>query len=549
MGIINIKQVILMGISIDEMLKTDLFKNYKVLAGYGGLNNHIQGVAVLDAPDGFNWTEGREFVITSGYVFKQDCELIKNYIKTEKFSKISGMGVKFDRYIDKFPDEIIKAFNEHNIPLISIPMEHSWMNIMNSLNVLVMNKTIRQFKIGKINPLNYSDSSYQSRKINKILSTVEYEMNFPAMIYDLSTETAYYSSPKFKEMSKDLDIEDFWNPSFNFSKEVLCDNLKMSRYRFYDEKYIRPFSWITIPIKVDDKVRAYFVVLEAIDLIDYFDQFAIRIGFLLIQSLYEQMVVAKHVGDLGFEEFVNNIIGGKIFNNELITDQASDLNLNPNSKYHLMLMEQTNGDISLVNYKEIIRNCIGRSFLNGEYRAALVGDNKFIFLFEENKNLDNDIESLQKKASNLTKRLELEIEDIKIFFAFSDISECITELKKNYDRCTKIIDISKYIFPDLKFCTYSQLGVFAWLDIKSDEFDLMLGEINMLLQSDDKYELIETLRVYLESKMNYSITAEKLFIHINTVRKRIEKINDLINIDLDNSINRLKLELILKLIC
>ncbi|HBB28448.1 MAG TPA: PucR family transcriptional regulator, partial [Clostridiales bacterium] len=46
-----------------------------------------------------------------------------------------------------------------------------------------------------------------------------------------------------------------------------------------------------------------------------------------------------------------------------------------------------------------------------------------------------------------------------------------------------------------------------------------------------------------------SITAEKLFIHINTVRKRIEKINDLINIDLDNSINRLKLELILKLIC
>lgn len=48
--------------------------------------------------------------------------------------------------------------------------------------------------------------------------------------------------------------------------------------------------------------------------------------------------------------------------------------------------------------------------------------------------------------------------------------------------------------------------------------------------------------------MNYSLTAKQLFIHINTVRKRIEEINDLINFDLEDPMNRLKLEILLKLI-
>lgn len=35
--------------------------------------------------------------------------------------------------------------------------------------------------------------------------------------------------------------------------------------------------------------------------------------------------------------------------------------------------------------------------------------------------------------------------------------------------------------------------------------------------------------------------------HINTVRKRIEEINDLINFDIEDPVNRLKLEILLKI--
>ena len=46
--------------------------------------------------------------------------------------------------------------------------------------------------------------------------------------------------------------------------------------------------------------------------------------------------------------------------------------------------------------------------------------------------------------------------------------------------------------------------------------------------------------------MNYSLTAERLYVNINTVRRRIEKINELISIDWDNYMERIKIGLLVQ---
>jgi len=86
-----------MGISVRRMLDGEFFKDYRVLAGRGGLNNQIQGFAMLDAPDGFLWTKGREFALSSGYVLQQNPGLFDEVIKTDNFKKIACFGIKVDR--------------------------------------------------------------------------------------------------------------------------------------------------------------------------------------------------------------------------------------------------------------------------------------------------------------------------------------------------------------------------------------------------------------------------------------------------------------------
>ena len=142
--------------------------------------------------------------------------------------------------------------------------------------------------------------------------------------------------------------------------------------------------------------------------------------------------------------------------------------------------------------------------------------------------------------------MQLEIKNIKVNFGFSDLYGNFFDTEKNYNRCMKALEIGPLLYPDRNIWTYSELGAFAWLDINHEEIDIMRKDIDILYIHDEGNDLIETLRTYIENNMNYSLTAKKLFIHINTVRNRIEKINDLINIDLNDEISRLKLEILLK---
>lgn len=538
-----------MGISVGEILDSEFFSDYKVLAGRKGLEKQIQGITVLDAPDGFLWTRGREFVISAGYIFVQNPHLLEEYVQTEHLRNSACLGIKIGRYLKKIPDNILAEFDKHEVPLIQIPYRDSWMDIMNALNVEVMNKNIRQFKIDEIKSRKFFDESYHTRKINKILSAIEREMNFPAMLYDLSNEKVYYSSYRFNQASDNMNIENFWNPSFNYSKEILCDNLKMSRYRIFDDKYENPFSWITVPIIVDNKTKAYFVVIEAMGLIDYFDQFSIRIGFLMIQSMYEQILVAQSVSDNGFEKFINSMLDGKMTDKDDIINAANELNLNVSNKSYVAVMKQTNDDLILAGFRDILKSCLRSAFAPDYSKMTLIEDNKCLFLFKNDEDISEgkNIGLILEKLDNLKKRLELEIDGVNLVFGLSDKPDFIYEIKRNYSRAEQAVRIGKLLFPGDEFWRYSQLGAFAWLDIKDDEIDIMIKGMEFLSSDEENKDLVNTLKVYLESNMNYSLTAKKLFVHINTVRKRIEDITDRTELDLDNPMNRLKLEILLKL--
>ena len=352
-----------MGVSVRDLLNAEAFKNFELVAGHGGLDNHIQGIAVMDAPDAFQWAQGRELLITTGYVFYKNPDLLKQIVESGDLQKISAFAIKLKRYIHEIPEDVKAIFDEYNIPLISIPFEYSWMNIMNQLNVHVMNQNIRQFNIRNMNLNNYSDRSYQVRKIHKILSAIEKEMKFPAMLYDITNKKAYYSSPSFSKQTDHLRIEDFWDPSFNVQKVTLCNNLNMTRFRSFDQKFDKPYSWITVPISVDNKILAYFVVVEATGLIDFFDQFALRIGFILLQSLFEQMLIVQTLGDQQFEKFISDCLSGNLFDLDKIEKRANNLQIDINQEFYYALIKQTNNDSQFSNYKGIVKILSKRIFM------------------------------------------------------------------------------------------------------------------------------------------------------------------------------------------
>src|SRR3712207_6022 len=101
-----------MGISVREMLQSDFFKEYKVIAGTEGLNNQIQGFTILDADDGFYWSREKEFVLSSGYLFIENPNLLEEYINSEYFKKTACFGIKVERFLRHIPNNIIEKFKD-----------------------------------------------------------------------------------------------------------------------------------------------------------------------------------------------------------------------------------------------------------------------------------------------------------------------------------------------------------------------------------------------------------------------------------------------------
>lgn len=540
-----------MGIRISDILEQDYFREFKVIAGHGGLDRQFQGFAFMDAPDSFKWMRRREFVITSGYALSQEKDSLEKHMENPRFREMAAFALKL-RYIKEVPQKYVDYFNQQQIPLILIPDSVAWMEMMNQVQVLVMNRNIQKFRVGALDSNFFSEAAYPSRKIERILRAAETEMKFPAFLYDVSTQKEYYSSARFKkECPYPFRAEDFWQPSFRYSKQLMCPTLQMARYRFSTtrEEHLDPFSWITVPINVGESTKAYFVLMESREKIDYYDEFTIRVAVLLLQAVYEQITATQSISDQGFESFVNYAIQKNEPERAQLLQQAGALNIKVQKKYRYVLIGQKDTAVNFAGYREELRNVLRKSFAEQELHFAFLEDNQCLLLLaaKEEKDGKKALEKICKDLMRCSTQLEMEIPAGVFAYSLYEEAVPLLEVKRCMERCRRAMELGPMLYPGEKIWRYQQMGAFAWLNIPADEVEEMFREYLPVLQDEKNAEMIRTLKIYLESGMNYSMTADKMYVHINTVRKRIDRAEQLFCIDWDDYMARMKLELMLHL--
>lgn len=100
-----------------------------VTAGEIGLSNRITHVTIMEAPDFYEWVTGGEFVLTTWYAFS-----VNPGIQVEAFRKlaknISAIGIKTGRFIDTIPREIIEIAQEHNVAVFEVTTKSKFREIV-----------------------------------------------------------------------------------------------------------------------------------------------------------------------------------------------------------------------------------------------------------------------------------------------------------------------------------------------------------------------------------------------------------------------------------
>ncbi len=541
-----------MGIKIGEILKTKFFSDYYLIAGEKGLDRETQAVALFDAPDGYKWFKGKELVLSSGYLFKNNIHLFKDVITFLYKKNSTAMAIKTDRYLNEIPEEIINLCNDLGFPLINIPYNAAWIDIINAVNSIAMNSYITHINDKKNADKLLLRSDNFHKKIEKTIINLSEEINYSISIFDILEKEIFTFPINHSLLKEDVSFNKGDDFSFNYQKEILCDKLNIYRIKNIEDKSKCPF--IIMPIVIKGVTVSKLIVWEECNEIDYYDLFSLRLSYTLLLEIYEQIYLMNSFERRFYDDLIKALINGELDTKQKLIkamNSVQDFKLNIENKFICICIKQDENNPSFYNSRETISTTFLLNIPKDKSIFGILDDNTIIIIYDIEEHREDIIEDVRKAFEPIFKQIKTTFSDREIKLGIGDMVEDICSIKKSYVGSLKAVDIGSYIYPDGEMISFEDLGPFGLLrleNIQRKNFSNNFSNIYPLLKEPNSEELISTLKVYLESESNCNIAAKKLFIHSNTVRYRVAKIQQTCNIDLEDPIERLKIEITLKFI-
>ncbi|MDR2780390.1 MAG: PucR family transcriptional regulator ligand-binding domain-containing protein, partial [Synergistaceae bacterium] len=120
--------------TLKQMLERGHFSDFVIHAGGSGVSTRqVRTVCVADTLDVEGWLFGGEFLLTSGYIFKDCPERLRDFIEMSERGGAAGLGVKIGRFVERLPQDVIRTAERLNFPLIGIPFHYAHTDIIKTI--------------------------------------------------------------------------------------------------------------------------------------------------------------------------------------------------------------------------------------------------------------------------------------------------------------------------------------------------------------------------------------------------------------------------------
>lgn len=514
------------------------FKDFKVLAGRGGLDNEIRNVDIMEVPDGVYWVNPGDLIITTGYCLKNNDTTLENIVQMLVTKEAAGLGIKVGRYIDEIPKKILLLADEYNFPIIFVPITSSYNSIVRPiLNKLVSDEnydffTLKEFKqeLNRLTKHNFN--------ITVITNLISKYIGHDIYLFWENNLNLVNENTNLKALSIKKVISEYTTELLS-SEEVLKIEHNESSYKIFK---IYGMNIVIAFLCVDLKNGKEFtdtdmeIIKEVIPFITVY----------LLSNSNKAKLYHKSL-----EEFFFSIIEGSYLDDELkLREEASYRNIDFNKSRYVWTIDST-----IKNENDFIRfeKKIVSIFKMYDNIFCHKCYNKNLTFIIENKKLQSNAKLLEPFYEKLVSDLKKSFKDEEFTVGISKICNSLKYLNLAGEEAYFALKIGKKLKNrESGVYFYDDYMIYHLLYEISGHPTLSKLYKNTILRlkkydSENNSELLKTLEVLIECDFSISQTSDKMFIHRNTLYKRVNKINDILESDIDKSENRLILQIALKL--
>ncbi|MDR2035524.1 MAG: PucR family transcriptional regulator [Coriobacteriales bacterium] len=500
-------------ITIEMLIKTPSLKGMKIIAGKEGAAREVTAVSVLDAPDSYKWLKGGELILTSGYMFGEDVRLLELFLDNLIKAGASGLGIKKERFLSKVPESIVRIANKNQFPVLEIPYQLVWSDVISRFYRLhhgVPEKGITPLETDVIRQV-YRAARWGSRPLLEKLTEL---FNVPLLVIDESRKMLMDNGhPEIELMAETIKN----SPLFpeNMETETLTSGI---------------YHLTVCPIPFSKKgQKGYITVMsQSSSFIKGINKL-----FQLLSTFDERK--DSRTDDLteAYRKFIQSLITGHL--TQEAAEGFREYRDTQETIYTSVVMIRSGDAFSVYQQLDDILKS-PRFSGAGKTITHIVEDTakqEAVILLE--LYLKDDHETLITWQHRLVEELEYRMQDAeKGYVTMGRFYEDLEDVALSLSEAKDTFSVWRSIWKGRHCFLYSDLSVYNVLrKIDPNQFDL--SDIQLLdgNKTSFSFDGIKTLETFLECQ-GYKKAAEALYVHENTLRYRMQKIEEFLCVDLND---------------
>lgn len=545
------------GITVEDLLNLKIMNNCNLIAGFKSIRNTISRVNIMADPDIPDWIQEGEFLLTTAYFFERDgVETQKNLINACVKHNLAGIGIKLSPYVDELSQEVLDLANELNLPIVDIHHSIPLADVMTIAFQEIFNKQASLLKRIEHIHEQLMNATLEGTGLEAIVQIVQNNVKNPVVL----------SIDGSNEMIEDL------GQSVHLRDELLEDvhdfkehqNKRNKLKRLDEDKILINGTYVNrmiMPIVLRDNLYGHIFTWATSMPLGGFDLAILESASTTIALNILQELSVKEVEIRYRTEFFDDLVSADDGRKQKSLNKAKIYNLNQDDYYAVEVIrfrqEHKSHEMD-VESEPMLMDIINSMFTSIE---ELIRYHKLSGIISTRVNGiqillgNNDTELLKEKINDfnldLMKLVDNKNDDLDIKIGVGRIYEGLIEARRSFVDAVRAVRIGRKV-TDNKIIRFRELGVFKILSqshLDEELEDFYNTTLKPLVDYDKKKstELVRTLEVFFKNNGNLTKISKELYAHYNTVLYRINRINEICNMDLNNPEDQLNLQIALKI--
>ncbi len=519
--------------TLADFLRLESLGDARLLCDGTGAQKVERATVVEDANLSL-WAEKGDVLLSSGYPFWRDPGVLAAMLPGLREQGVVALGLKPERVASAVPDVVVAAARQAGLPLIQLPATAVFSTIVYECRDELLRRREAEFLQTQAHAQKLLERLLTATSAEKSLSIVEEAIGGNPAIA-LSSDNELILSPATRTLlsggaQDDLIRQLDQTPAGELFILRIHDAPRQVRARHYT------FS---------GRKGCSILVLECNRQLQEAELEILRRVNPVLALEINSTIAIKKLRRKYKDRFVKNLIAGTLGSESDICTvaEAQGYQVYPGLLYRVAIVNpQKGGAIS-----EKTLGSVSHLVQSFEFMVAFtLLDGRLLLVFEDH---GEPLGALGLSAFLQRLRNILRKDDISL--SVSDPA-ALTEIPGAYLEARRISELGAHCATSGAVITYDQLGVLALLALLPGNTAVQRSQKRLLapLKEYDaahKTCLLHTLEVYLSTCCNAKRTAEKLFTHYNTVNYRIERIQQICGVQLDDAEQILQLQVALKM--